>query len=98
MPAEEFEHRLADDHPALLAVLRAPSEPEPEASDAELEQVVAVIDALALLSKLPPNLRDVLVLYYVEDRTALEIADSLGLPNGRAVYTLIDNALRRLAK
>lgn len=72
--------------------------PEPEASDAELEQVVAVIDALALLSKLPPNLRDVLVLYYVEDRTAREIADSLGLPSGRAVYTLIDNALRRLTK
>lgn len=42
MPAEKFEHRLTDDHPALLAVLRAPSESEP---DDEHEAVEAAMNS-----------------------------------------------------
>jgi len=70
-----------------------PHEPPPD--DGDLERTVAVVDALTLLRELPPNLREVLVLFYVEDRTAQEIGDALGT-SPRAVYGLVEKALARL--
>jgi RNA polymerase sigma-70 factor, ECF subfamily len=66
-------------------------------TDDELERLVRVIDALSLLATLSPMHRNVLVLYYAEDRTASEIADTLGA-SPREVYANIEMALARLEK
>ena len=69
--------------------------PEPEPLDTDTERFVGVLDALSLLGALPFTLRQVLVLYYCEDRAAPEIAEILGM-QPRQVYTLVENALKKL--
>ncbi len=69
--------------------------PEQPPDPSDCDRVVNVIDALSLLRELPPNLRDVLVLFYVENRTANDIGLTLGTSQ-RAVYGLIEKGLARL--
>lgn len=64
-------------------------------SGGDPELVLRTIDALALLRTLPPMYRDVLVLYYCEERTAAEIAEILCV-EPRKVYTLVEKAIGRL--
>ena len=63
---------------------------------------VAVTDTLAfefydLLAKLPPDLRDVTLLYYIEDMSINDIAKAVGIPSG-TVKSRLSRARSELSK
>ncbi len=63
---------------------------------------IAVTDSLSfefcdLLSKLPPKLSDVTVLYYIEDMDICDIAKALGIPEG-TVKSRLSRARTALSK
>ena len=63
---------------------------------------VAVTDTLAfefydLLSTLPPKLRDVTLLYYIEDMDISDVANAMGIPQG-TVKSRLSRARSELSK
>ena len=71
-----------------------PTPPSPEAQGAEAERVVFFHQAFATL---PIELREVVVLYYLEEQGGAAIADLLGLPIG-TVWTRLRTARQRFTQ
>jgi RNA polymerase sigma-70 factor (sigma-E family) len=69
--------------------------PEPAVEDHELERLLSDASLRARLAELPPRMRAVLVLRYVEQRSEKEIARLLGCSTG-TVKSQASRALARL--
>jgi RNA polymerase sigma factor (sigma-70 family) len=74
--------------------LRRDRNPEQELIEKEARQLAA--DVHTLLDCLPEEEREVLSLRFDKEWSAKRIADELGIPGARRVYTIVDRGLRRL--
>ncbi len=70
--------------------------PEHELMEREAQALAA--EMRQRLSELPAEERQILELRYDKGFTAVQIAETLGLPGPRRAYTLIEKALRRLRR
>ena len=89
--------RVASDHrhSAWARRVQLASDPESAPHDTAVaaRDEEGILDSLSVLERLPPLLRDVVILYYVEEMTAKDIADRLSKPP-REVYSLVERALK----
>lgn len=83
---------------ATAAMSEHEQQASPEAQLLAREARVTIDKVLALVDRLPDEEREVLRLRFDQGHTADRIAEDLGLPDRRRVYTIAERALARLRR